>query len=163
MRHLNIPAVEHGRIFTALGHYSGSAELKMADGENILVGAKARPSESDEPLLKKPRMGMSVGYGLKIVERDQGMCGPETGENWAAATSARSVEEVEPAMAVGQATATLGGDNGLLVPQPGENILPIERSSVSGQDEELTGSLHERVRKLYRFWRPLAIIVMHEH
>ncbi|KAG5266482.1 hypothetical protein AALO_G00232590 [Alosa alosa] len=109
----------------------------MADGENILVGAKTRTSESNEPVLKKPRMSMSVGCGLKIVEKDPGICGPETGENWAAATSARSVEEVEPAMAVGQATATLGGDNGLLVPQPGENILPIERTSVSGQDEEL--------------------------
>ncbi|KAL2083629.1 hypothetical protein ACEWY4_021402 [Coilia grayii] len=111
----------------------------MADGENIVVGAKTRTSESDEPVLKKPRMGISVECGLKIVEKDQGMCGAKTEENWAAANPARSVEEVVPAMAVGQATATLGGDNGLLVPQHGENILPIERTLVSGQDGELTG------------------------
>ncbi|XP_063048010.1 NAD-dependent protein deacetylase sirtuin-1 [Engraulis encrasicolus] len=109
----------------------------MADGENIVVGAKTRTPESDEPVLKKPRMGISVECGLQIVEKDQGMCRTETEENWAAATPARSAEEVEPAMAVGQATETLGGDNGLLVPQHGENVLGIERTSVPGQDEGL--------------------------
>lgn len=113
----------------------------MADGENILVSAKTSISDLDEPVLKKPRMGMLTGCGLKIVDKDRGMCGAETGENWAAAIPARSDEEIEPAMAVGQATATLGGDNGLLVPQPGENILPIERTSVSGPNEELAGTL----------------------
>lgn len=149
-----------GRIFTALGHYSGSVELKMADGENIVVGAKTRTPESDEPVLKKPRMGISVECGLQIVEKDQGMCRTETEENWAAATPARSAEEVEPAMAVGQATETLGGDNGLLVPQHGENVLGIERTSVPGQDEGLAGSVLSSYLP-FKFWRTWAISAVH--
>uniref|UniRef100_A0A8C7RCH1 protein acetyllysine N-acetyltransferase n=1 Tax=Oncorhynchus mykiss TaxID=8022 RepID=A0A8C7RCH1_ONCMY len=106
-------------------------QLKMADGENILVGASSSTSTNEEPDSKKAKMSMAIECGLKIVQTKQVTYGPEAGESLAAAISAQPKEkEIEPVMSVGQASAAApGGDNGLLVFEPQESVVNLDKAS----------------------------------
>uniref|UniRef100_A0A4W5NW56 protein acetyllysine N-acetyltransferase n=1 Tax=Hucho hucho TaxID=62062 RepID=A0A4W5NW56_9TELE len=103
----------------------------MADGENILVGASSSTSNIEEPVSKKAKMSMAIECGLKIVQTEQVTYGPEAGESWAAAMCALPEEkEIEPVMSVGQASAAApGGDNGLLVFEPRESGVTLDKAS----------------------------------
>ncbi|CAB1343392.1 unnamed protein product [Coregonus sp. 'balchen'] len=104
-------------------------QLKMADGENILVGASSSTSNIEEPVSKKPKMGMAIECGLKIVKTEQVTYGPEAGESWATAISALPEKEIEPVL-VGQASAAApGGDNGLLGFEPQERVANLDKAS----------------------------------
>lgn len=116
----------------------------MADGENILVGASSSTSNMEEPLSKKPKMSMAIECGFKIVQTEQVACGPETGESWAAAISARpEKEKVEPVMAVeqAQAEAVLGGDNRLQVLEPRVTLVKLDKAPLCGPAAEPAGTL----------------------
>ncbi|XP_038816243.1 NAD-dependent protein deacetylase sirtuin-1-like [Salvelinus namaycush] len=106
-------------------------QLKMADGENILVGASSSTSNNEEPDSKRAKMSMAIECGLKIVQTKQVTYGPEAGESLAAAISAQPEEkEFEPVMSVGQASAAApGGDNGLLVFEPQESVVNLDKAS----------------------------------
>lgn len=106
-------------------------QLKMADGENILVGASSSTSNNEEPDSKKAKMSMAIECGLKIVQTEQVTYGPEAGESLAAAISAQPEEkEIEPVMSVRQASAAApGGDNGLLVFEPQESVVNLDKAS----------------------------------
>ncbi|XP_062319976.1 NAD-dependent protein deacetylase sirtuin-1 [Osmerus eperlanus] len=136
MRHLNHPAVDRGRIF----HHGPQRlyELKMADGENILVGACSSTPDMDEPVSKRQKISMAIECGLKIVQTEQVICGAEAGERWAEVALARPEERgVEPVMAVEQAPAALlGADNGQMVLEPHGRVVKVDKTTVDGLAEE---------------------------
>lgn len=118
----------------------------MADGENILVTACSSASDMDEPAAKKPKIPIATKCGLKVTQTEQISCEPETAGSWEAmANSAQPVEtEVEPVMAVQQAPAAIGGDNGLglLNPEPHKRVvkLTIDEAPLFGTAEEAAGN-----------------------
>ena len=139
MRHLNHPAVDRGRIF----HHGPQRlyELKVADGENVLVGACSSTPDMDEPVSKRPKISMAIECGLKIVQTEQVICGAEAGERWAEVALARPGERgVEPVMAVEQAPAALlGADNGQMVLEPHGRVVKVDKTTVDGLAEEQAG------------------------
>ncbi|XP_071769363.2 NAD-dependent protein deacetylase sirtuin-1 [Centroberyx gerrardi] len=108
----------------------------MADGENSLGTACSSASDMDEPAAKKSKISTVTNYGFKVTEADQFSCVSEAAESWqAAVNSAQPAEkEVEPVMAVEQAPATLGGDNGLglLVSEPHKTVVKLDDNTVLG-------------------------------
>ncbi|KAJ8250430.1 hypothetical protein COCON_G00223520 [Conger conger] len=106
----------------------------MADGENTLLDPSARVSGTGEPLSKKPKLGVTLGCGVKTCRTEQG-----TGEARAAevAEQAEGEKKVE-AVAVGQAMAPSGGDNELLVSElGGEPLNQEEKAPTDGPTAEL--------------------------
>jgi len=139
--------------------------VKMADGENILGGARSSAAaETDEPAAKKPKTNATIPDDGKVraadaetvsrVSEATGGWGPSAVNPAppppaAAAAAAEEEEEeveraAEPAMAVEQAPVALaGGDNGVarLVPEPdGKADVKLYESSAPGTVGETAGT-----------------------
>ncbi|KAM3862655.1 NAD-dependent protein deacetylase sirtuin-1 [Diretmus argenteus] len=118
--------------------------LKMADGENSLGMACSGASDMDEPAAKKSKITTVVNCGLNVAEADQTSCLSEAAESWkAAGRSAQPAAEAEPVMAVEQAPAALGGDNGLglLVSEPHKTAAKLDDNTELGTIGEAGGFL----------------------
>lgn len=119
-------------------------QLKMADGENVPLGASA--SDPKEPLTKKPKLGAAFGNGDKGDQAEPESRVTECGKLWASAAmaaNARPEERKKEAAAAGQATAASGGDNGLSALEPREETLENgEETPLDGHARDInTGSL----------------------
>ncbi|XP_006630852.2 NAD-dependent protein deacetylase sirtuin-1 [Lepisosteus oculatus] len=121
----------------------------MADGENILLNSSASGFETDEPLPKKPKVGLAFSYGDKAAQIDQesGIGAGETGAAAAVAPAAAAVSAaaattqrpgLEEVVTVGQASAAPGGDNGLLGLELQEGL------GEEGENDPVGGSAAER-------------------
>ncbi|KAJ8359899.1 hypothetical protein SKAU_G00164240 [Synaphobranchus kaupii] len=108
----------------------------MADGQNTLLDPSARVFETGEPLSKKPKLGVTLGCGVKTCRTEQGTREARAAEVAERAEGERKVE----AVAVGQATAPSGGDNELLVSElGGEPLNQEEKALFDGPTVELPG------------------------
>ncbi|XP_035256781.1 NAD-dependent protein deacetylase sirtuin-1 [Anguilla anguilla] len=109
----------------------------MADGENALLDPSARVSDTGEPLSKKPKLGVTMGCGVKTCRTEQGTGEARAAEVAERAEGERKVEAV--AVVVGQATAPSGGDNELVSELDGEPLNQEEKALVDGPTTELPG------------------------
>uniref|UniRef100_A0A4W6CTP2 protein acetyllysine N-acetyltransferase n=2 Tax=Lates calcarifer TaxID=8187 RepID=A0A4W6CTP2_LATCA len=111
--------------------------LKMADGEKSLGTGFSGASEMDEPAAKRSKISPGTNYGFKVADADQFSCvSADTGSWEAAVNCAQPAErEAKPVMAVEQAAAALGGDNGLGL-LPHKPVVRVDDSAVLGTTEE---------------------------
>ncbi|XP_018536491.1 NAD-dependent protein deacetylase sirtuin-1 [Lates calcarifer] len=109
----------------------------MADGEKSLGTGFSGASEMDEPAAKRSKISPGTNYGFKVADADQFSCvSADTGSWEAAVNCAQPAErEAKPVMAVEQAAAALGGDNGLGL-LPHKPVVRVDDSAVLGTTEE---------------------------
>ena len=139
----------------------------MADGEENILGSGASRSRTDteEPAAKKSKINMIPNYGFKVAESEHISCVLEATGSWeamvdsvqppppppAAAAAAEEEEEVGPVMAVEQAPAALGGDNGvalLILEPPDKKDAKADENHAAGIAAEAPG----------RRWRPRGVV-----
>lgn len=122
---------------------SGSVGLKMADGESSLGMAFSGASEMDEPAAKRSKISSLINYGFKVAKPDQLSCVSGATGSWEAAVNCAqpAEKEAKPVMAVEQAPAALGGDNGLgmLDSEPLKTVVKLDDNAVLGTTEEGAG------------------------
>lgn len=115
----------------------------MADGESSLGTACPGASGMDEPTAKRSKICPATNYGFKLGEAGQFLSVSAAAESREAAANGAqpAEEEAEPVMAVEQAPAAQGGDNG-----PGllasETLKPAAKrgdSAIYGAAEESAG------------------------
>ncbi|XP_036430651.1 NAD-dependent protein deacetylase sirtuin-1 isoform X1 [Colossoma macropomum] len=118
----------------------------MADGENKLVGAKAGFDETEEPVLKKPRISILKTCTSDIIQDEQRPGGAESGESWAAAALTQPADE-EPEVAVGEATVLEPGENnnGPQISESSKHASNTEQTPVSALETEFSGEMIDGV------------------
>ncbi|XP_056147431.1 NAD-dependent protein deacetylase sirtuin-1 [Lampris incognitus] len=132
-------------VLSLLGSSQRLCGLKMADGENVLGRPCSSSSDRDGPAAKRSKIGAVPDYGFIVGEAEDISCVSEaTGSRGTAVNPAQPEgREAEPVMAVQQAPAALGGDNGLgpLSSEPRTTVVKLDKSAAFRTSSEATDFL----------------------
>ncbi|KAF7666881.1 hypothetical protein LDENG_00089960 [Lucifuga dentata] len=110
--------------------------LKMADRENSLSTACSSASDMDEPAAKRSKISPVTNYGFKDNEAEEFSCVSGAAGSWEGAVNCAlpAEKEAKPVMAVEQAPAALGDNNGLglLGSEPLKTAVKLDDNAVLG-------------------------------